>query len=184
MRTHWSCTLCCGETCGRSSSGPWDPLYHRGVMQPLLCFGTHGKASTHRHTARQATSITCARCVVLRTKMSLLAMGVPQGCVTGRIPSPFLGCTYFCAPGSWISSHIPHPTSPPLKVTLEVKSEAQLHTLSSKLTDVGIAHKLWVEQPENYATCIATAPAPRSHLQPLMKKLQLCRGWPYPVAAP
>lgn len=73
-----------------------------------------------------------------------------------------------------------HGLTPPLQVTLEVKSEAQLHTLAGKLREAGLPHKLWVEQPENYATCLATAPAPRSQLHPFMKKLQLCKGWPHP----
>ena len=62
------------------------------------------------------------------------------------------------------------------KAVLEVKGEAQLRTLSEKLTKEGIQHKLWVEQPENVATCLATAPLPKSRIYPHVKKLQLCKA--------
>lgn len=61
-------------------------------------------------------------------------------------------------------------------MVLEVKSEAQLRSLSEKLVAAGVVHKLWVEQPEDYATCVATAPYPRSLVQPLVKRLKLCKG--------
>lgn len=57
-----------------------------------------------------------------------------------------------------------------------MKSEAQLNSLCSKLTEAGIAHKLWVEQPENYPTCLATKPYRRSHAAQHFKKLQLCKA--------
>lgn len=64
---------------------------------------------------------------------------------------------------------------PYLQVVLEVKSEAQLRTLSAKLEEAGLLHKLWVEQPEDFATCIATAPYPKSVVQPHVKRLKLCK---------
>lgn len=36
--------------------------------------------------------------------------------------------------------------------------------------------KLWVEQPEDFATCLATAPCRKSLVAPHVKKLQLCKG--------
>lgn len=62
------------------------------------------------------------------------------------------------------------------KVVLEVKGDTQLRALAEKLAAAGVAHKLWVEQPEDFATCLATAPAPKSIVQPHMKKLKLCKG--------
>jgi peptidyl-tRNA hydrolase len=59
------------------------------------------------------------------------------------------------------------------KVTKEVKGEAQLRTLSEKLTQEGILHKLWQEQPENTPTCVALKPYRRSRVAPLLKKYQL-----------
>jgi len=61
------------------------------------------------------------------------------------------------------------------KVVLEIKNEAQLRNLSEKLTSANILHKLWIEQPEDYATCLATAPGAKSTLQPHVKKLKLCK---------
>ena len=62
------------------------------------------------------------------------------------------------------------------KVVLEVKGEQQLHTLSNRLTEHKIAHKLWIEQPENFPTCLATAPCSKAEIQQHFKKFQLCKG--------
>jgi hypothetical protein len=63
-----------------------------------------------------------------------------------------------------------------LQVVLEVKSEQQLVNFSKKLEQEGILHKLWIEQPENYPTCLATKPYRRSQAAALFKKLQLCKA--------
>jgi len=62
------------------------------------------------------------------------------------------------------------------KAVLEVKSETQLRNLSEKLGQSGVKHKLWIEQPEDVATCLATAPLPKSKVYPLLKKFQLCKA--------
>ncbi|XP_052209449.1 uncharacterized protein LOC127812913 [Diospyros lotus] len=61
------------------------------------------------------------------------------------------------------------------KVTLEVKGETQMLNLSEKLTAGGIAHKLWIEQPENIPTCLATKPYPKSMVSSYFKRLKLCK---------
>lgn len=61
-------------------------------------------------------------------------------------------------------------------MVLEVKGEEQLTKLAGKLEEAGIRHKLWVEQPENFPTCLATAPCVKSHVQQHFKKLKLCKG--------
>ncbi|CAO2815932.1 unnamed protein product [Amaranthus hypochondriacus] len=61
------------------------------------------------------------------------------------------------------------------KVTLEVKGETQLVNLSEKLKASGILHKLWIEQPENFPTCLATKPYPKSVVSPFFRKLKLCK---------
>ncbi|KAK6927724.1 Peptidyl-tRNA hydrolase, PTH2 [Dillenia turbinata] len=72
----------------------------------------------------------------------------------------------YCSPDNLDSMH---------KVTLEVKGEPQMVNLSEKLTAGGIAYKLWIEQPENYPTCLATKPYPKSVVAPLFKKLKLLK---------
>ncbi|KAG5048501.1 hypothetical protein JHK85_009604 [Glycine max] len=62
-----------------------------------------------------------------------------------------------------------------LHVTLEVKGEPQIKNLSEKLTAGGIIHKLWIEQPENIPTCLATKPYPKSSVSSYFKKLKLCK---------
>ncbi|EEC77942.1 hypothetical protein OsI_17288 [Oryza sativa Indica Group] len=61
------------------------------------------------------------------------------------------------------------------KVTLEVKGETQLKNLAEKLETAGVRHKVWIEQPENIPTCIATAPCPKSQVSSFFKKLKLCK---------
>ncbi|KAF5936394.1 hypothetical protein HYC85_027523 [Camellia sinensis] len=61
------------------------------------------------------------------------------------------------------------------RVTLEVKGETQIRNLSEKLTAGDIAHKLWIEQPENIPTCLATKPYPKSVVSSFFKKLKLCK---------
>ncbi|KAL5715752.1 hypothetical protein ACHQM5_017528 [Ranunculus cassubicifolius] len=72
----------------------------------------------------------------------------------------------YCSPNKIDSMH---------KVTLEVKSETQLLNLSEKLKAGNIAHKLWIEQPENVPTCLATKPYPKSAVASFFKKLKLCK---------
>lgn len=73
----------------------------------------------------------------------------------------------YCSPEALDSMH---------KVVLEVKGESQLRALSASLNDAGVAHKLWTEQPENFATCLATKPYPKNSVAQHFKKLQLCKG--------
>ncbi|KAK9097444.1 hypothetical protein Sjap_022941 [Stephania japonica] len=61
------------------------------------------------------------------------------------------------------------------QVTLEVKGETQILNLSEKLTASGIAHKLWIEQPENIPTCLATKPYKKSAVSTFFRKLKLCK---------
>ena len=60
------------------------------------------------------------------------------------------------------------------KVVLQVDDQGQLLELRAKLLEAGVKHKLWMEQPENMPTCIATAPADKSEVGPLFKKYSLC----------
>eukprot|EP00922_Rhytidocystis_sp_ex-Travisia-forbesii_P038833 GHVS01057857.1.p1 GENE.GHVS01057857.1~~GHVS01057857.1.p1 ORF type:complete len:214 (+),score=26.30 GHVS01057857.1:102-743(+) len=61
------------------------------------------------------------------------------------------------------------------KVILGIDSEESLRELSDKLTEEGVDHKLWIEQPENVATCIATKPQKASVLSPHFLNLKLLR---------
>ena len=62
-----------------------------------------------------------------------------------------------------------------VQVVLEVKGEAQLINLIAKLTEAGIRHKVWIEQPEGFPTCVATKPYPKSEIAQHFKKLNLCK---------
>ncbi|XP_022132277.1 uncharacterized protein LOC111005172 [Momordica charantia] len=72
----------------------------------------------------------------------------------------------YCSPGNIDSMH---------KITVEVKGETQIVNLSEKLKANSIAHKLWIEQPENIPTCLATKPYPKSLVSAFFKKLKLCK---------
>ena len=88
------------------------------------------------------------------------------------------------APSAWPTAPKPSATRPPaaasthpyparLQVVKECKGETQLLNLAEKLTQDGIVHKLWVEQPENFPTALALKPYPRSQVAPLLKKYNL-----------
>ncbi|KAL9227436.1 hypothetical protein vseg_003124 [Gypsophila vaccaria] len=72
----------------------------------------------------------------------------------------------YCSPSRIHSMH---------KVTLEVKGETQLVNLSEKLQAAGVTHKLWIELPENFPTCLATKPYPKSFVSSFFRKLKLCK---------
>ncbi|XP_070782488.1 putative peptidyl-tRNA hydrolase PTRHD1 [Enoplosus armatus] len=59
------------------------------------------------------------------------------------------------------------------KVVLGAPDEAALSSLSENLTQAGVAHKLWIEQPENIPTCLALKPCPKESVQPLLRKFKL-----------
>ena len=61
------------------------------------------------------------------------------------------------------------------QVVLQVKGETQLVNLSQKLTDAGVTHKLWMEQPENFPTCLATRPYMKEEVAQYFKKCQLAK---------
>lgn len=62
------------------------------------------------------------------------------------------------------------------KVVLEAPDERSLIALKEKLTEAGIDHKVWIEQPENYATCIAIKPYPKPEVHKYVKKFKLYKG--------
>ncbi|XP_059212718.1 putative peptidyl-tRNA hydrolase PTRHD1 [Centropristis striata] len=59
------------------------------------------------------------------------------------------------------------------KVVLGAPDEASLSALSETLTQANVAHKLWIEQPENIPTCLALKPCPKEAVQPLLRKFKL-----------
>ncbi len=63
-----------------------------------------------------------------------------------------------------------------LQVVLEVKDEAALRKLGDALTAAGVKHKMWVEQPENFPTCLATRPYSKAEIGQHFKKYQLSKA--------
>ncbi|XP_072350757.1 putative peptidyl-tRNA hydrolase PTRHD1 [Scyliorhinus torazame] len=61
------------------------------------------------------------------------------------------------------------------KVVLQAADEQTLTKLSETLKEANIDHKLWIEQPENVATCLALKPYPKNQVQKLLKKLKLLK---------
>ena len=59
------------------------------------------------------------------------------------------------------------------KVVLQVSNEIALSELSEKLTANEIEFKLWIEQPENYPTSLATRPYPQNVIKPMFSGLKL-----------
>lgn len=61
------------------------------------------------------------------------------------------------------------------KVVLEGPSAEALRETSAALDAAGVTHKLWVEQPENIVTALASAPRARALLKPLFAAFKLLR---------
>ena len=57
----------------------------------------------------------------------------------------------------------------------EIFNEEDLKSLHAKLTEAEIDHKLWIEQPENFPTCLAVRPYVKDQVQQYFKKLKLFR---------
>ena len=61
------------------------------------------------------------------------------------------------------------------KVVLAAESAAALDELAAALTAAAVAHKRWVERPDDIVTCVASAPYRRDLLQPLFRAFKLLR---------
>lgn len=62
-----------------------------------------------------------------------------------------------------------------INVNKQATDEASLQTLCSQLKADNIQHKLWIEQPENIATCLVTKPYPKDKVQSYFKKYKLLK---------
>lgn len=160
-------------------------------------------SAVHQSDSQQAEGITAedlVQYVVLRKDLwtekqwplgSIIAQGCHASTAALWLSRDSPATKAYCAPDKLDSMHkvcllttclpgIAHgsdsKTGLALKVVLEVKGEPQLQTLSQRLSENGVEHKLWMEQPENIATCLATVPAGKSSIQQHFKKYQLCKG--------
>ncbi|XP_041968064.1 putative peptidyl-tRNA hydrolase PTRHD1 [Aricia agestis] len=59
------------------------------------------------------------------------------------------------------------------KVVLEIPDEESLKKIAKKLEENSISHKLWIEQPENVATCVALKPYPKDEVKKYVGKFKL-----------
>ncbi|KAF8562598.1 hypothetical protein P879_10611 [Paragonimus westermani] len=59
------------------------------------------------------------------------------------------------------------------KVVLGVSDLQDLQQLANRLSENQIQHYLWIEQPENVCTCLATRPYPKAEVQSYFKGLKL-----------
>lgn len=119
--------------------------------------------------------------VVLRRDLGQ-GMGWPLGSICAQAAHAAVAAVWehrehadtvaYCAPDAIDGMH---------KVVLEVKGETQLVNLAAKLAEAGVDHKLWLEQPENFPTCLATRPYPKSEVAAHFKKCNLAKGV---IAAP
>lgn len=55
----------------------------------------------------------------------------------------------------------------------QVPNEEELKKLAEVLSSNNISHKVWIEHPENIATCIAVKPYPKGDIQKYLKKYKL-----------
>ena len=55
-------------------------------------------------------------------------------------------------------------------------NEQDLKSIEQKLIEANVDHKMWIEQPENYPTCLAVRPYPKEQVQQHFKKLKLFKS--------
>ncbi|XP_006029310.1 putative peptidyl-tRNA hydrolase PTRHD1 [Alligator sinensis] len=60
-------------------------------------------------------------------------------------------------------------------VVLEAPDEGALTTLAETLKEHSVDHEMWIEQPENIATCIALRPYPKDQVHQYLKKFKLLK---------
>ncbi|XP_074845134.1 putative peptidyl-tRNA hydrolase PTRHD1 [Carettochelys insculpta] len=60
-------------------------------------------------------------------------------------------------------------------VVLEALDEGALTMLAETLKEHNVDHKVWIEQPENIATCIALRPYPKEEVHQHLKKFKLLK---------
>ncbi|GFG31816.1 hypothetical protein Cfor_07204 [Coptotermes formosanus] len=65
---------------------------------------------------------------------------------------------------------------PDCMVSQPVPDESSLRNLESQLKENSVLHKMWIEQPEYFPTCIAVKPYPKEEVQKYFKKLRLFKG--------
>ena len=61
------------------------------------------------------------------------------------------------------------------KCVLGIENEEKLRALAQTLAANNVKHKLWIEQPEGYATCLAASPCKKSLVSALFKGLKLLK---------
>ena len=61
------------------------------------------------------------------------------------------------------------------KIVLGTEGAESLAALAARLRAHAVSHHVWVEQPEGVATCLASAPAPKSELAPHFAGLRLLK---------
>lgn len=59
------------------------------------------------------------------------------------------------------------------KIILKADRLEDLTKVETKLKEAKIEHHLWIEKPENFATCLAVSPQPKSLVQAIFKHLKL-----------
>lgn len=59
------------------------------------------------------------------------------------------------------------------KVILRAEKLEDLTSVQAVLRNAGIEHRLWIEKPENIATCLACSPQPKSLVQAAFRHLKL-----------
>lgn len=61
------------------------------------------------------------------------------------------------------------------KCVLGIEDEGTLMELHQTLETAGIVHKMWIEMPENFPTCIALKPYDKIDVQNFFTNLKLLR---------
>ncbi|NXY90759.1 PTRD1 hydrolase, partial [Alcedo cyanopectus] len=135
-------------------------------------------AAPGEEEATAAAAAAAAGClvqyVVLRGDLSRPPLSWPLGAVVAQ------GCHAALAAAH---AHGQHPATRTYlelggamrTVVLEAPDEGALRALAETLEQHKVEHRLWMEQPENVATCLALRPYPKDQVHRYLKKLKLLK---------
>ncbi|XP_017753972.1 PREDICTED: putative peptidyl-tRNA hydrolase PTRHD1 isoform X2 [Eufriesea mexicana] len=111
--------------------------------------------------------------VVVRGDL-MRTMGWPIGAITAQACHACVAVTHLFYNDNYTQAYLAN-LDAMHKIVLEVPDETSLNNLCLTLTNENIDYKLWMEQPENIPTSLATKPYPMDKVKSYFKKYRLLK---------
>ncbi|KAM6221678.1 putative peptidyl-tRNA hydrolase PTRHD1 [Rhynchocyon petersi] len=137
---------------------------HRGVNPSFLLL--------RKMAASSAEPQVLVQYVVLRKDLLQTPFSWPVGAVVAQACHAATAALHIYRDHPHTAAYLQH-LGHMRKVVLEAPDENTLKSLAETLQQKNINHTLWLEQPENIATCIALRPYPKEEVNQYLKKFRL-----------